>query len=70
MNHGRNLSKSFHSIAELQDVLTILCNEQQLPPKYNDHSLSGNYEGHRECHITLSTNCSYQGKLPASRFLL
>lgn len=36
----------------LQDVLTILSNGQQLPPKYKDHNLSGNYGGHRECHIT------------------
>lgn len=36
----------------LQDVLEILCNEQPLPPKFNDHALTGNYEGHRECHIT------------------
>lgn len=36
----------------LQDVLTILSSEQHLPPKYKDHNLSGNYEGHRECHIT------------------
>ena len=36
----------------LQDVLKILCSTQALPAKYNDNSLSGNYEGHRECHIT------------------
>ena len=36
----------------LETVLDILCTEQTLPPKYRDHSLSGNYEGHRECHIT------------------
>lgn len=36
----------------LQNVLVLLCNEQPLPPKYRDHKLSGNYEGHRECHIT------------------
>ncbi len=36
----------------LQDVLNILSSEQLLPPKYKDHHLSGNYEGHRECHIT------------------
>lgn len=36
----------------LQNVLTILSNEQPLPPQYKDHPLSGNYEGHRECHIT------------------
>ncbi|MEF2562333.1 MAG: type II toxin-antitoxin system YafQ family toxin [Negativibacillus sp.] len=36
----------------LQDVLDILCNEQTLPEKYKDHWLTGNYQGHRECHIT------------------
>ncbi len=36
----------------LEDVLNILCNEQQLPEKYKDHALFGNYGGHRECHIT------------------
>lgn len=36
----------------LEDVLNILCAEQSLPLKYRDHHLSGNYEGHRECHIT------------------
>ncbi len=41
----------------LQNVLTILSNEQPLPPQYKDHPLSGNYEGHRECHIT--PDCSY-----------
>ena len=35
----------------LENVLEILCNEQPLPPKYKDHSLSGDYQGHRECHI-------------------
>lgn len=36
----------------LQNVLTILCDEKPLPPEYKDHNLSGNYAGHRECHIT------------------
>lgn len=36
----------------LQAVLEMLSNEQPLPPKYKDHSLSGNYQGQRECHIT------------------
>lgn len=35
-----------------QEVLSILQNGQQLPQKYKDHSLSGNYSGCRECHIT------------------
>ncbi len=36
----------------LEDILTILCAEQSLPPRCRDHQLHGNYEGHRECHIT------------------
>ena len=36
----------------LETVLNLVCTKQALPPKYRDHPLSGNYEGHRECHIT------------------
>ena len=35
----------------LEEVVTILANEQPLPDRYRDHSLSGNYSGYRECHI-------------------
>lgn len=35
----------------LQDVLSLLVNQQPLPEKYRDHYLSGNYAGYRECHI-------------------
>lgn len=36
----------------LEDVLEILCDQKELPPKYKDHTLIGNYKGYRECHIT------------------
>lgn len=38
---------------ELQDVITLLVNEQTLPEKYHDHALtnSRNYKDVRECHI-------------------
>ncbi len=36
----------------MEAVLDLLCERQQLPPKYRNHTLTGNYEGHRECHIT------------------
>jgi mRNA interferase YafQ len=39
-------------IEELKKVITILQSENALPPKYHDHSLSGNYSGFRECHIS------------------
>lgn len=38
---------------ELQEVVTMLVNEQPLPEKYRDHALvnSRNYKDMRECHI-------------------
>lgn len=38
---------------KFEDVITILCNEQPLPPLYRDHPLANlrNYKGMRECHI-------------------
>lgn len=35
----------------LEEVITLLAEEQKLPPKYKDHALSGVYSGYRECHI-------------------
>lgn len=36
---------------EWAEVLHCLHNEQRLPAKYCDHSLSGAYSGLRDCHI-------------------
>jgi mRNA interferase YafQ len=38
---------------KLQTVITMLVNEQPLPPQYRDHTLtnSRNYKDMRECHI-------------------
>ena len=35
-----------------EKVLEQLVNEEPLPAKYQDHALTGNFVGHRECHIT------------------
>ena len=35
----------------LMDVIGLLANGEKLPEKYNDHSLTGNYAGYRECHV-------------------
>ena len=35
----------------LKDIVTKLANGETLAPKHKDHSLSGNWTGHRECHI-------------------
>jgi len=46
------VKKRGYDVKLLEEVLDILCAEQPLPQQYRDHSLTGNYEGHRECHIT------------------
>lgn len=46
------IKKRGYNIILLEEVLEILCAEQPLPQKYCDHALIGNYNGHRECHIT------------------
>lgn len=35
----------------LNSVIELLANGEVLPENYYDHSLSGNWVGHRECHI-------------------
>ncbi len=35
----------------LDDIVRALSRGETLPEKYRDHALSGNWEGHRECHI-------------------
>lgn len=44
--------KRGYNISLFEEVLNILREEKPLPEKYNDHSLKGDYSGHRECHIT------------------
>lgn len=36
----------------LEEIIEKLANGEKLPEKNKDHSLSGNYTGCRECHIT------------------
>ena len=38
-------------LSKLKEVMGLLAEEKILPVKYRDHNLSGNYSGHRECHI-------------------
>jgi mRNA interferase YafQ len=41
-------------------VLTALANDQPLEPRHRDHDLSGNWLGHRECHIKPDLLLIYQ----------
>ncbi len=38
-------------IERLKEVVTILAEQKKLEDKYQDHGLSGDYKGFRECHI-------------------
>ena len=38
-------------ISLLDEVIALLAKGEELPEKYRDHALIGNWLGHRECHI-------------------
>lgn len=38
-------------LALLDEVVTAIQYGETLPPKNRDHALTGNWVGHRECHI-------------------
>lgn len=46
-------------IDELHEVIQILCHKKKLPEKYKDHSLTGKYVRHRECHVKPDTLLIY-----------
>lgn len=48
----KTCSKRQYKMELLQQVVDILRIPDTLPLKNLDHSLSGNYTGYRECHIT------------------
>ena len=43
--------KQNKNIDKLFEIIEILANGNQLPAKYRDHELTGNYTDTRECHI-------------------
>ncbi|MGI5879549.1 MAG: type II toxin-antitoxin system YafQ family toxin [Syntrophomonadaceae bacterium] len=44
--------KRGYDVKLFEEVLYLLVEEKPLLAKHLDHSLAGNYRGHRECHIT------------------
>ncbi len=48
----KRVVKRGYDVRLLQEVITILADGDELPPRYRDHSLTGDYVGYRECHIT------------------
>lgn len=45
------MKKRGKDLDKLTVVLKLLQNGEELPAKYKDHALTGNYIGCRECHI-------------------
>lgn len=40
-----------YSVHDFLAVVEMLANDEELPHKYRDHVLSGDWANHRECHI-------------------
>ena len=47
----KRIKKQNKDLAKLKAVIENLVAGQSLGPKYRDHPLFGNWEGHRDCHI-------------------
>ena len=47
----KRVSKRGKSKEKLIEVLRILEKGEELPEKYRDHRLSGNWVGRRDCHV-------------------
>lgn len=48
----KKISKRGYDLSLLKSVINILARGEELPEKYKDHSLKGNFVNCRECHIT------------------
>lgn len=48
----KRIVKRGYDVYKLNEVLELLIQEIELPEKYRDHNLTGDYIGYRECHIT------------------
>ena len=44
--------KQGRDVGLAEKIITMLANDEPLPPKHRDHALTGSWEGFRECHIT------------------
>jgi len=61
INYSNQIIKDFKRISrgryakapqsEFADVVTQLANGDQLPARYKDHALKGNWKDFRDCHI-------------------
>ena len=54
------LQKNYCKVEDLDKAVAILASGAPLPKEYDDHPLSGNYAGYRECHIAPDWLLVYQ----------
>jgi mRNA interferase YafQ len=47
----KKVKKQNKDLSKLRGVIEKLVDQQTLAPKYKDHQLTGNWKGHRDCHI-------------------
>lgn len=47
----KTVIKRGYDVRLLDEVISLLVEGEELPEKNKDHVLSGNWKGHRECHI-------------------
>lgn len=47
----KKITKQCKDLAKLEFVINTLLKKQPLESKYQDHSLSGKWKNHRDCHI-------------------
>ncbi len=47
----KRIKKRGLDFSKLKEIMRVLVEEKPLSAKYRDHPLTGNYSGHRECHI-------------------
>lgn len=48
----RSAKRRGQNLLLIQDIISSLANDQQLPIKNRDHALAGDWLGFRECHIS------------------
>ncbi|MHA1796420.1 MAG: type II toxin-antitoxin system YafQ family toxin [Promethearchaeota archaeon] len=56
----KKVKKQNKDLSKLRVVIGKLVDQQILEPKYKDHQLTGNWKGHRDCHIEPNWILIYQ----------
>lgn len=48
---AKKMKRRNKDLSKLKEILEILVSGKNLPNKYRNHKLTGNYRGYWECHI-------------------